>query len=237
MAPRVKAFAGVVKAAGEPDGLDAGEFTAFVSVFGNVDSMGDRVLRGAFADDLAAWKAGGDPIPVVWSHDWRDPFSHIGEVREASESDRGLMVRGALDLDNPKAAQVFRLLKGRRVRQFSFAYDVIEERPGEDGANELAKLHVHEVGPTLVGANQETELLAVKAGLLAPDTDPAVIDAAIAALTQARTRLGKAQSEPAGDGQPGTDDDPPAAGKSERPARRVSRARLLAEIARTYTDL
>jgi HK97 family phage prohead protease len=159
-----------VKAAGESDGLGAGEFTALVSVFGNEDSVGDVVMPGAFADDLARWKDSGDPIPVIWSHDWGDPFSHIGHVTEARESAGGLLVTGQLDLENPKAQQVFRLLKGRRVTQFSFAYDIEDggwgERDGRD-VYELRKLKVHEVGPTLVGANQETELLAAKAASVA----------------------------------------------------------------------
>ncbi|MGK5729718.1 HK97 family phage prohead protease [Streptomyces sp. URMC 124] len=159
-----------VKAAGEGDGLGAGEFTAIVSVFGNEDSVGDVVMPGAFADDLARWKDSGDPIPVIWSHDWSDPFSHIGHVTDAREAAGGLLVTGQLDLDNPKAQQVFRLLKGRRVTQFSFAYDIEDGGWGErDGREvyELRKLKIHEVGPTLVGANQETELLAAKAAGLA----------------------------------------------------------------------
>ncbi|WP_411102450.1 HK97 family phage prohead protease [Streptomyces sp. cmx-4-9] len=155
-----------VKAAGESDGLGVGEFTALVSVFGNEDSMGDVVMPGAFADDLARWQQSGDPIPVIWSHDWGDPFSHIGHVTEARESAGGLLVTGQLDLENPKAQQVFRLLKGRRVTQMSFAYDIEDGGWGErDGREvyELRKLRIHEVGPCLVGANQETELLAAKA--------------------------------------------------------------------------
>lgn len=159
-----------VKAAGEADGLEPGQFTALVSVFGNEDSMGDVVMPGAFADTLAEWAAKGDPIPVVWSHDWSDPFSHIGTVVKAEESPDGLLVTGQIDTDgNPKAEQVYRLLKGRRVTQFSFAYDILDAGWGEreDGeVYELRKLKLHEVGPTLLGANQETELLAAKARAL-----------------------------------------------------------------------
>lgn len=159
-----------VKAAGYDDGLNDGEFKAIVSVFGNIDSVGDVVVPGAFSDTLEHWKAKGDPIPVIWSHDWSDPYSHLGEVLDAVETTEGLFVHGALDLDNPKAAQVYRLLKGRRVTQFSFAYDVLEgawvDRDGES-YYELRKLKLHEVGPCLLGANQETELLAVKANDLA----------------------------------------------------------------------
>lgn len=174
--PRTKECPARIKAAGEADGLQPGQFTAIVSVFGNEDSAGDVVVPGAFTDTLADWAAKGDPIPVLWSHDWSDPFSHIGVVVDAKETDEGLLVTGQIeDLDtNPTAAQVYRLLKGRRVTQFSFAYDVQEgawvdtedDQSNPYGYYELRKLRLYEVGPTLVGANQETELLAAKADSL-----------------------------------------------------------------------
>lgn len=167
----VKEFRSHVKAAGAADGLKEGQVRAIVSVFNNIDSVGDVVMPGAFDEDLAAWIAKGDPIPAIWSHDWRDPFSHIGTVIEATPVEKGLETLYEIDLDNPKAAQVYRLLKGRRVTQSSFAYDILDaawatrkdEATGHEyEVYELRKLHLIEVGPTLVGANQETELLAVK---------------------------------------------------------------------------
>ena len=47
-----------VKVTGEDDG-QAGEFTALVSVFGNVDSYGDVVQPGAFERTLKEWSASG----------------------------------------------------------------------------------------------------------------------------------------------------------------------------------
>jgi uncharacterized protein len=172
---RTKDFIARVKAAGIEDGLAEGQFVALVSVFGNEDSMGDVVRPGAFTESLAEWAAKGDPIPVIWSHAWGDPFAHIGTVVKAVETLQGLEITGQIDdmADNPTSAQVYRLLKGRRVTQFSFAYDVLEDAWVEDhsrqwgGYLELRKLKLHEVGPCLVGANQETELLAAKARGLA----------------------------------------------------------------------
>ncbi|EYT84002.1 primosomal replication protein N [Streptomyces sp. Tu 6176] len=177
--PRTKEAAARIKAVGPADGLAEGEFIAIVSVFGNEDSVGDVVEYGAFGQVLAEWKASGDPIPVVWSHRWTDPFSHIGITVESEEIPEGLKVRGRIeDLDtNPTARHVHGLLKGRRITQFSFAYDV-----GEGGWVETDDLAAHpyggyyqikrisklyEVGPCLVGANQETALLAAKAGDIA----------------------------------------------------------------------
>lgn len=156
-----------VKAAGPDDGLKEGQFRAIVSVFGNKDSYGDKVMPGAFTDSLAEWAVKGDPIPVFWSHQMHDPDMCLGEVLEAKETEVGLEVLAQLDLDEEakKARQTYRLLKGRRVTQFSFAYDILEAawvETEDEYWYELRKLHLFEVGPTPIGANQSTELLAVK---------------------------------------------------------------------------
>lgn len=156
-----------VKAAGPDDGLEEGQFRALVSVFGNVDSTGDMVMPGAFTKTLTEWADSGDPIPVYWSHRMDDPDMNIGYVIEAKESDAGLEVLGQLDLTegSPKAPQVYRLMKGRRTTQWSFAYDVIDASAVEkDGQSyqELRELKLYEVSTTPIGANTETELLAVK---------------------------------------------------------------------------
>lgn len=159
-----KSYAAAVKAAGPDDGMAEGEYKALVSVFGNIDSYGDKVMPGAFTDTLQEWQAKGDPIPVYYSHRLDDPDFNIGEVLAAQETDAGLEVHARLDLDNPKARQVYRLLKGKRLTQHSFTYDVIDGGPASSGDyNELRKLRLWEVGPTPIGANSATELLAVKA--------------------------------------------------------------------------
>lgn len=153
-----------VKQAGPADGLDEGTFVGYASVFGNVDSYGDIVEPGAFKDTLAAWEAKGDPIPLLWGHDMYDPFSNIGHVAKAEEDDRGLLIHGVFDLDNPTAQQVYRLVKGRRVTDMSFAYHVVEESKSADG-NHLLKLDMLEVSIVPVGANRETDIMAVKSRL------------------------------------------------------------------------
>lgn len=155
------------------DDADAGEFTALVAVFGNVDSQGERILPGAFKGTLERWGQMDAPIPVLWSHQWADPDLHIGQVLDAAEVDEGLRVKGLLDVaENPKAARVRQLMIQRRVRQFSFAYDVLDAEEGEEGVTDLHELELYEVGPCLVGANPSTELLDAKASLLVPRRPP-----------------------------------------------------------------
>ncbi len=171
----IKSLALQVKAVGDgKNGLEPGDFLAYAAIFGNKDSYGDVIVKGAFDDTLAEWDAGTNPIPVYWAHQMAsDPDFNIGYVLpgKAVQDDRGLLVHVRLDVDeNTKAATVHRLVKGGRVAQMSFAYDVLEggmvETKDADlgpAYYELRKLKLHEVSVVPVGANQETEVLAVKA--------------------------------------------------------------------------
>lgn len=171
---QTKTCPATIKAAGVQDGTEEGVFEAIVATY-DVDSVGDQIIPGAFAETLAHWKASEHPIPVIWSHKSDDPDYHIGYVLEAEERPgQGLWVKGRIDIDDPrsKSAQVYRLLKGRRVRNLSFSYDELDARPaGEKSApgarKELHRLKVYEVGPCLIGANQATSVIDVK-------SDPAV---------------------------------------------------------------
>lgn len=165
---------------------DEGTFEAIVSVFGNKDLVGDVVMPGAFAKSLEHWKNAGDPIPIYWSHRLDDPTYNIGEVEYAEElfggdariplwaneqikAAGGLFVKGRLD-DFGLGKQVSHLMKTRRVKQFSFSYDVLRETKSKSGdANELHELWLHEVGPTPLGANPLTELIGAKSQ---PDPPP-----------------------------------------------------------------
>lgn len=153
------------KALDESDGT----FEAIVSVFNNVDMIGDKVMPGAFKNSIDKWALSGDPIPVIWSHQWDNPEAHIGFVdpKDATETDDGLKVKGKIDTGKPFAAHVYDLLKERRVKEFSFAYDILDSEKEDDNSRitKLTELDIIEVGPTLKGMNPETQLLAVKAAV------------------------------------------------------------------------
>jgi uncharacterized protein len=166
-------------------GSDAGTFEAIVSVFNNVDAYGDVVLPGAFTKTIADWAASPDTLPVLWSHRMDDPTYNIGAVIEIGElaagdgripewadehvkANGGLWVKGLIDTGpdaSPIAVQALRLLKARRVTQFSYAYEEVDSswitHNGQDAWG-LATLKLYEVSPTQIGANELTELLAAK---------------------------------------------------------------------------
>src|ERR1044072_1372077 len=146
---------------------DRGEFTAVVSTFGNIDKVGDRILPGAYTKTLERLSASGDPLPIILAHQWNDPFAHIGyaEAKDIRQTDQGLQVTGKLDInENQVARQVYNLMKGRRLKQFSIGYDVPpgREKRAKDGANEISEINLAEGGPCLIGIDPKTELQQVK---------------------------------------------------------------------------
>lgn len=237
-----------LKQLGEADGLEAGQFKALVSVFGNIDSTGDMVMPGAFSKTLTEWEESGATIPVLWSHRMDDPEFIVGQVVKAEETEEGLEILGQLDTGDgtPKARAAYNALKSGRSRQFSFAYDVIDGGPVEkDGQsyNELRELKLYEVSPTLIGANDQTELLGIKqavvelkAGRVISAKNEAQLRDAVSSLEGAakaiKNVLAAIDSTGGDDGKamqpseasvtgPAKDEEPQQA-KSEEPIRRAS---------------
>ena len=158
---------GAVKA-GPDDGLNEGEFLVYPSTFiRKPDSYGDVVAKGAFVKTIQEWKDSGNVLPGLYGHRMDDPDYFVAGATEMGEDEHGWWVKGEFDLDSPKGKQVYRLVKGRRLNQLSFAYDVREEARVEleDGqkANELRDLKVYEFSFVPVGANQDTSVVAIKA--------------------------------------------------------------------------
>jgi len=141
--------------------VEGKQVVATVSVYDNVDLQGDVVVPGAFDASIARWVASGDPIPLVWSHDWQNPEAHVGTIDPAlvQTDGRGLTIVAEFKGETEFAQQVQRLVEQRRVREWSFSYDVIRDEQGPNGETRLLELDLIEAGPTLKGANPETSTL------------------------------------------------------------------------------
>lgn len=156
--------------AGPDDGLEEGEFLVYPSTFTREpDAYGDVIAKGAFADSIATWKDSGNVLPGLFGHRMDDPDFFVAGALDMGEDDHGWWLKGEFDLESPKGPQVYRLVKGKRLNQLSFAYDVHDEGQIEldDGrkANELRKVHVHEFSFVPVGANSDTSVVAVKSAV------------------------------------------------------------------------
>lgn len=154
--------------AGPEDGLAEGEFIVYPSTFiKQPDSYGDIVAPGAFLKTIATWKNSGNTLPGLFGHRMDDPDFYVAGAIDMGEDEHGWWVKGFFDLESPKGPQVYRLVKGRRLNQLSFAYDVIDaagvELDNGVRAYELRELKVYEFSFVPLGANQDTSVVAVKA--------------------------------------------------------------------------
>ncbi|MDX8151098.1 HK97 family phage prohead protease [Patulibacter brassicae] len=162
------------------DGDKPGRFSALAAVFGNIDSHGDVMVKGAFERTL---KERGYP-KLVWSHDRYVP--PIGVIENAEETDAGLLVEGrffvADDEPHEIARQVYTAMKAvggdgkPGLADFSFGCrvkaarwtevdpDTLEPELQWTGGQirEITDVTLWEVGPCLVGANQQAGLLSLK---------------------------------------------------------------------------
>lgn len=168
-------------------GLAEGEFVVYPSTFTREpDSYGDVVAKGAFADTIREWQESGRSLPGLYGHRLDDPSMFVAHAITMGEDEHGWWVRGAFDLeDNPTAQQVYRLVKGGRIAELSFAFDVLDEGAVdlEDGrkVNELRRVKVYEFSFVPAGANPDTSVVAIKA----PEPDDSDAIAQLAQLTQA----------------------------------------------------
>lgn len=133
---------------------DKGIVEAYVSIFGNIDSYGDIILRGAFLESLAK------KLPkFVWSHNWEVP---IGKIIEAREDEKGLYIKAQFNLETQRGKEAYSDLKFGSFDEFSIGLRVLDWEYNEAGNRIIKKARVYEASPVLAGANPDTELISVK---------------------------------------------------------------------------
>jgi len=100
---------------------DDGQFEGYASVFGNEDTHGDVVEKGAFRKTISESKG---RIPILWQHDSWEP---IGESLELEEDDHGLRTRGQIVLDTQRGAEAYALMKHTKAfRGLSIGYQTVK---------------------------------------------------------------------------------------------------------------
>ncbi len=132
---------------------DAGRFEGYLSVFGNVDSYGERVMPGAFADSIAEFNAAGDPLPCLWQHQSDNP---IGGFDYLAEDDIGLRVKGFLLVDEIQQAKTAHsCLMKKVVRGMSIGYYSVNTTMDEEtGIRDLNVLDLQEGSIVTFPANE-----------------------------------------------------------------------------------
>lgn len=156
---------------------DEGVLSAVFSTFDIPDSDGDVVRASAFTD--------GQPVPMVWAHDWTMP---IGRGVVKVEPERAVF-KGKLWLDTDDGMQAYRKIKNAGdLQEYSWGFRILDAEPGEQGGMPvrfITKAEVFEVSPVLVGANRETYTLSLKSADLKRRLNREQMDRIIAVILEA----------------------------------------------------
>lgn len=127
---------------------EAGTFSGYASVFGNIDLGGDIVERGAFKEIVTNNEG---KVVSLWQHDSRAPIG----VADVKQDDRGLLFDGSLVMEDPTARKALAHMKAGSVRGMSIGFDIL---PGgaeilESGLRLLKALKLWEISVVTWGMN------------------------------------------------------------------------------------
>jgi HK97 family phage prohead protease len=162
-----------VKLLQKEDGADVDEmlFSGYASVFGNVDSYGDVILKGAFRDTLKeAKKSGNWPAMLMQHGGWgmgADDLTPIGIWTSMEEDEVGLKVEGKL-ADTARGKEAYGLLKmtprpaitGMSIGYYAKEF-VLGTKP-EEPRRTLKKVELVEVSLVTFPANGKARVQDVK---------------------------------------------------------------------------
>jgi HK97 family phage prohead protease len=148
---------------------ETGIIEAIVSVFNNVDSGKEIVRPGFFEKSIQRKLPKG-----VWAHDWKQPIAKTLEAKELRAGDPslpdhlrelgGTYIKGQFNLDTQRGKEAYSDIKFGIVDEFSIGYAVLKDGKDKDtGARELIEGDWKEWSPVLVGMNDQTALISIKA--------------------------------------------------------------------------
>ncbi len=155
------------------EGAAEGTVGGYGAVFGNVDSYGDVIAKGAFKETLREHKKNGTLPAMLMQHGgWgmsADDMTPIGVWTSMSEDENGLLVEGQLALDTQRGKEAYALLKmqprpalnGLSIGYVAKAWEV-GTKPDEPRRT-LKKIELWEVSLVTFPANPKARIEGVKA--------------------------------------------------------------------------
>ena len=137
-----------VKAIGEE-----GQIEGYGAVFGNRDSYGDIMVKGAFTETLKTRKP-----KMLYQHNMLDP---IGTWDEYFEDERGLYMKGRIAIKTTKGRDAYELVKAGAIDGLSIGY-VTKDYAMEGGARLLKEVDLFETSLVTMPANAAALVTNVK---------------------------------------------------------------------------
>jgi len=145
----------------------AGMFEGYASLFHIQDLGGDIVMPGAFAASLR--RRGPGAVKLLWQHDASQP---LGLWEAIEEDDRGLRVKGRLNLAVARAREILSLMHDGVVDGLSIGYRTVQSRrDGKAGPRRLYKVDLWEISLVTFPMLPQARVQAVKRGAQCLDGD------------------------------------------------------------------
>lgn len=172
-----------VKALDSGDGLM--RFSGYGAVFGNLDSYGDVLVKGAFKDSLKEAKSSGIYPAMLSQHGgWgmtADDMTPIGLWESLEEDEIGLKLDGIF-AETQRGKEMYTLMKmtprpaitGLSIGYIPKEY-VMGTKPSEPRRT-LKKVDLMEISPVTFPANGKARVASVKSGLTVRDLERALRD-------------------------------------------------------------
>lgn len=132
---------------------DKGVVEGYGSVFGNVDFHNDVVDRGAFRKSLQK------RLPALLLH--HDMRQVAGIWQDAEEDDKGLRLKGQLNMEVQKAREAFYLAKQGALKGLSIGFITRKDRI-ENGIRHIEEADLLEVSMVTFPANERAQLTGTK---------------------------------------------------------------------------
>lgn len=157
---------------------EAGKVSGYGAMFGNTDSYGDVIERGAFAETLKEWRAKGKYPPMLLQHGGgfgggADDMLPIGKWTHMEENSKGLKVEGQLfALGTERGQYIYEGLKSGVLDGLSIGFVAREVRFGEgkdEPARTLTDIDLWEVSIVTFPANDKARVTGVKNRILTVD--------------------------------------------------------------------
>lgn len=153
------------------DEAASGTFSGYGAIFGNIDSYGDVIQKGAFSETLRQWKGQGKFPPMLLQHG--DLFSGadmlpVGIWTSMEEDEIGLKVAGRLlGLDTERGKYLHAVMKEGAIDGMSIGYRakkfVLGTKTGEPRRT-IEQLDLVELSIVTFPANGKALVRDVKSG-------------------------------------------------------------------------
>lgn len=160
-------------------------FSGYGAYFGNVDSWGDVIVKGAFAATIKQAKSSGN-WPVMLAQHGLDSTTPIGVWTDMKEDDKGLWVEGKI-ANTSRGQEVYTLLKmtprpaisGLSIGYVAKDYSLHTRTKSEEPRRTLKAVDLMEVSLVTTPANDKARIVNVKSNFNPREIEDSLREAGI----------------------------------------------------------